>query len=224
MENESSHIKHQFDIWHVTKNIKKKMVKKAKNKSCPELFCWVKAIVNHFWWWFAFCVGAQELKEKWVSIHYQITDQHSCENHDIVKPCDHPDLRFDKTRKWLQVGSSAYIALEKIVTDRNLLNDLRYLCSFSQMGNLEVLHSLYNEFCSKQLNFSMYAMIFRTMTAVLDYNCMVNLPQTATSNNDLRYKQVFSGVFAAGWCVKKTRHYIQEILAEAFFQKQPGKY
>ena len=40
----------QFDVWYVAKNIKKKIVKKAKLKSSSELFDWVKAIVNHFRW------------------------------------------------------------------------------------------------------------------------------------------------------------------------------
>ena len=68
MKKEHPQIKHQFDVWHFAKNIKKKIVKKSKLKSCSELFDWVKAIVNHFWWCCASCGGnAQELKEKWVS-------------------------------------------------------------------------------------------------------------------------------------------------------------
>ena len=68
MKKEHPQIKHQFDVWHFAKNIKKKIVKKAKLKSCSELFDWVKVIVNHFWWCCASCGGnAQELEEKWVS-------------------------------------------------------------------------------------------------------------------------------------------------------------
>ena len=84
---EHAQIKHQFDVWHVAKNIKKKIVKKAKLKSCYELFDWVKAIVNHFWCFCASCGGnAHKLKEKWVSILYYITNQHNnWENHEILK-------------------------------------------------------------------------------------------------------------------------------------------
>ena len=68
MKEEHPQIKHQFHVWHFAKNIKKKIVKKAKLKSCSELFDWVKVIVNHFWWCCASCGGnAQELEEKWVS-------------------------------------------------------------------------------------------------------------------------------------------------------------
>ena len=68
MKKEHPQIKHQFDVWHFAKNIKKKIVNKTKLKSCSELFDWVKVIVNHFWWCCASCGGnAQELEEKWVS-------------------------------------------------------------------------------------------------------------------------------------------------------------
>lgn len=48
MKKEHPQIKHQSHVWRVAKNIKKKIVKKAKLKSCSELFDWIKAIVNHF--------------------------------------------------------------------------------------------------------------------------------------------------------------------------------
>ena len=189
MKEEHPQIKHQFHVWHFAKNIKKKIVKKAKLKSCSELFDWVKAIVNHFWWCCASCGGnAQELKEKWISILYHITNQHSWENHEIFKQCEHPDLSFSKQRKWLHKGSCAYAALEKIKTDKNLLKDLHYLSDFSHTGNLEVYHSLCQKFCQKRLYFSMHGMICRTMIAVLDHNCSANLPQTTTSYGTLRYK------------------------------------
>ena len=99
MKKEHPQIKHQFDVWHVAKNIKKKIVKKAKLKSCSELFDWVKVMVNHFWWRYGSCGGnAQELV---VSILYHITNQHSWENCEIFKQCEHPDLSFSKQRKWL---------------------------------------------------------------------------------------------------------------------------
>ena len=46
MKNNRNDIKHQFDIWHVGKNIKKKLAKKAKN----DLNKWIKSVINHFWW------------------------------------------------------------------------------------------------------------------------------------------------------------------------------
>ena len=37
MKKEHLQIRHQFDVWHVAKNTKKKIVKKAELKSCSEL-------------------------------------------------------------------------------------------------------------------------------------------------------------------------------------------
>ena len=47
--------KHQFDIWHVSKSIKKKLLKAAKRRDCGKLNEWIKSIINHFWWCCATC-------------------------------------------------------------------------------------------------------------------------------------------------------------------------
>ena len=65
-------------------------------------------------------------------------------------------------------------------------------------GNLESYHSLCKKFCPKQMCFSMYGMISRTMIAVLDHNCIAKLPQATTFDGTLRYKQVFSKI-SGGW-------------------------
>ena len=50
MRNEMKDTTHQFDIWHVGRNIKKKLSKAARKKSNSELNNWIKAIINHFPW------------------------------------------------------------------------------------------------------------------------------------------------------------------------------
>ena len=40
---------HQLDIWHRSKNIKTKITKLAKSKTCIELHNWIKALINRFW-------------------------------------------------------------------------------------------------------------------------------------------------------------------------------
>ena len=52
-----SDISHQFDIWHVGKNIKKKLTTKSLKKDCNDLGKWIKSIINHFWWCCATCEG-----------------------------------------------------------------------------------------------------------------------------------------------------------------------
>ena len=41
-------ISHQFDIWHVCKNIKQKLLAASKKKSCQILQLWSQSTQNHF--------------------------------------------------------------------------------------------------------------------------------------------------------------------------------
>ena len=42
-------VRHQFDVWHFAKNMKKRLLKATKKKCYCELGPWIKAITNHFW-------------------------------------------------------------------------------------------------------------------------------------------------------------------------------
>ncbi|XP_035679987.1 uncharacterized protein LOC118418249 [Branchiostoma floridae] len=53
-------IEHQFDIFHVCKNVKKKIFDKAKGRNCAELLQWLKSICNHLWWAVQTCEGNAE--------------------------------------------------------------------------------------------------------------------------------------------------------------------
>lgn len=101
LRKERPDIEHQFDIWHVGKNIKKKLVKAAKRKECSDLNEWIKAIINHFWWCCASCNGnATELKEKWVSILNHVVNVHRWEGSNKFKKCAHKKLtKRDKREK-----------------------------------------------------------------------------------------------------------------------------
>ena len=118
--------------------------------------------------------------------------------------CEHRKLsKMERaTKPFLKLHSAAYVALEKVVKDKYLLNDLKYLTMFSHTGTLEVYHSLYNKYCLKRLHFSYEGMIARSQLAVLDFNSGVGLCQAQTEGGDLRYKQQFSKV-TQSWVVKK---------------------
>ena len=194
MRKEKDKINHQFDVWHVAKNIKKKLAKLCKQKHFEELKPWIKAIFNHFWWSCATCNGnAKELKEKWLSILYHITDRHRWEDCDIFKKCQHKKLA-EKER--------AFTTLERVVKEKSLLSDLKYLTNFNHAGTLEVYHSLYNKYCPKRLHFSYEGMIARSLLAVLYFNAGVGLKQAETKLGELRFKQQFSKV-AQLWVAKK---------------------
>ena len=41
-------IDHQFDVWHASKSIKKKLLAASHIKGCDEIGLWMKSIINHF--------------------------------------------------------------------------------------------------------------------------------------------------------------------------------
>ena len=117
------HILHQFDVWHVGKNIKKKLVKLAKKKSCRSLNQWIKAIINHFRWCCASCEGDPEnLKEKWLSILYHITDRHRWKGFKTFKKCQHKKLtkKERNCKPFLKQSSPAYKTLESVAMGKSL--------------------------------------------------------------------------------------------------------
>ena len=90
MREEQPQIDHQFDIWHVCKNIKHKIINASKKKMCHSLLLWSKSIQNHFWWSCATCNGDGELlKEKWLSILLHIQNIHTFVGNQFYKECGH---------------------------------------------------------------------------------------------------------------------------------------
>ena len=103
---------------------------------------------------------------------------------------------------WLPKRSPAYQALERVVTNKHLLSDLKYITFFNDTGNLEVYHSLDNKYCPTRLDFSYKGMVAKSQLAVMDFNSGVNRKQATTITGDLRYKQSYSKV-TQNWVVKK---------------------
>lgn len=221
LKRERKDINHQFDVWHIGRNIKKKLTKIVKKKSCIDLQPWIKSIINHFWWCCASCEGdLNDLKESWLSILYHITDRHRWKVGKAFKKCKHPKLsKEERSRKpFLSSNSQSFKALEKVVRDKHLIGALSHLTSFNHTGTLEVYHSLYNKFCPKRLHFSYAGMIARSQLAVLDHNSGVSSVHMETKKGDKRYKLQFSKV-TQSWVVKsikspKKRDYIDHLLFE----------
>ena len=61
-----------------------------------------------------------------------------------------------QAKKWLSPKSDAFEALQNIVLDKKVLEDLSYLTKFCHTGVLESYHSLYNKWAPK-------GNIFRTL-------------------------------------------------------------
>ena len=116
-------IKHEFDLWHIVKGIKKKLVA----SKIPELSLWARAIPNHLWYCAATCQGdIQILKEKWTSVLHHITNEHHWTSAEKVTKCDHGAYTKEEAKKrpWLKKTSKAFSKLQGIVLDRQLLKYL----------------------------------------------------------------------------------------------------
>ena len=135
---------------------------------------------------------------------YHITDRHRWEDCDIFKKRQHKKLTKKEraAKPFLKIRSTAFTTLERVVKEKRLLNDLKYLTNFNHIGTLEIYHSLYGKYCSKRLHFSYKGMIVHSQLAVLDFSAGVGLKQAETKLGELRFEQQFSKV-AQSWVAQK---------------------
>lgn len=190
-------IDHQFDLWHFCKNIRKKLLAAAKKKPCALLNDWIKSICNHLWWCCASCEGDETLlREKWTSILFHVQNKHKWSSCTKFHKCTHPIInkKDERNKNWLIPDSDAFIALQKIVLDKNTLKDLKHLTKFSHTGKLEVYHALYNKWIPKSQHFSYLGMVTRSQLAIMDFNSGSDLEQAKTREGKDRHNVVFSKV------------------------------
>ena len=65
MREEYGDIKHEFDLWHIVKNMKKRLLKCQDE----QLIEWSKMVSNHLWYSASTWNGsATKLKERWISV------------------------------------------------------------------------------------------------------------------------------------------------------------
>ena len=140
MREERLEISHQFDIWHVCKNIKQKLSAASKKKSCHILQFWSKSIQNYFWWQCATCYGSDILlNEKWISIIFHIKNIHVFHGHHMYTECGHKVLPEYRNKHLIDPTGEAFDALQRIVLDKNLLNDLNIWFAFRILANLKFI-------------------------------------------------------------------------------------
>lgn len=187
-------IKHQYDVWHMSKWVTKKLSKKAKIKANKDIYLWIKSINNHFWWCVQTCnQDPKVLVSNWVSIIHHISNKHNWKEGKNKMTCRHPPLsRKDKKEiAWLKSGSSAHVAVEEVICNKRFLEDMVKLTEFHHTGNLEVFHSLLLKYAPKRKHFSYRGMVGRTQLAVIDHNINSNRKQATTKSGDQRYQLVF---------------------------------
>ena len=208
MRKKHSGVVHQYDVWHLSKWVVKKLSKKSKKKEFQELSLWIQAVSSHFWWSIATCDGNYDmLIEKWTSIVNHVANKHSWRGAKHFKKCAHHKLsrREMKEKIWLKLGTAAHVALEEVVYNKKLLKDLKLVTEFHHTGNLEVYHSMMLKYCPKRQHFGNDGMVARTQLAALDNNHNCSRKQAVvkhgSSQGSLRYNLVFPKVRKT-WVVK----------------------
>ena len=167
---------HQFDVWHLAKSVKKKLLEASKKKASQDLAPWIQSISNHIWWCADSCGGSADLLvEMWTSLTYHITDQHEWQSGEHFHRCAHPPLEDEDraSKAWLQSGSPAHDALNEIIFAKPLLKDIRLLTRACHTGELEVFHGALLKYCPKRQEFDYLQMQARNQLAVLDHNCNI---------------------------------------------------
>ena len=96
--------------------------------------------------------------------------------------CGHKILPEYRNKQWIDPTSKALDALQRIVLDKHLLNDLKHLVCFSHTGELEIYHALYNKWVPKSLHFSFLGMVCRSQLAAIDFNLGANLELSGREN------------------------------------------
>ena len=234
MREEHSTIDHQFDVWHFTKSVGKKLTAKAKRKNCQDLMPWVKSITNHIWWSAQNCRGNPDiLVEMFQSVTHHICNIHQWTSADLFHACTHQPLTQEQqiTTKWLTPDSEAHRALQEILFDKRLVKDIKQLTQACRTGAIEVYHNVYLKYCPKRLHFRYPAMLARAQLAVLDHNsntgkkhAVVTRPRKGSAKKgEKKYKIVFSKATKT-WIAKQVSEegnytYLWELMVTALQMK-----
>jgi len=216
MKQKYPEIEHQFDIWHLSKNVTKKLHKKALSKHATGLMPWIRCINNHLYYCCESCCGdAQLLKEKWISCIHHVVNRHTF-NGERMTQCEHEET--DDDIDWMTIDSGAHKALKSVVLDRRLLKDIEKLTGFCHTGQLEVYHSMLLKYAPKREHFHFEGMQARLQLAALDHNHNVDRDLAKDKDDNPIVRQVFSKA-RKEWIVrqvydKKQYSYLDEVLTK----------
>ena len=222
LKKERPNIKHNFDVWHMAKSVKKKLSKKAQAKPCAALKPWIHAIITHLWWCAKTSQGnGTECVERWKSIVYHTANIHHWEGCQHFHRCAHPPIpqETERRKQWLKVGSPAHDALKEVAWNKSLLKDIAMLAEFIHTGILEMYHGLMaKKYCHKLHHYSYHGMRARTQLAILDHNHNVGRTQAMTKEGVAKHKFVHPKG-SPGWVAKpqykdKSYQFLHDLMAD----------
>lgn len=179
-------IEHEFDIWHLTKSLMKRL--KTLEKKHPDVFLWKSSINNHLWWSAQTCQGnGKILVEKFLSVLHHISNEHEWETSGEIKRCEHESISEKESNEklWINPLSESFFALKKILTAKDFIKDLEQAKHFVHTGRLESYHNVRLKYMPKRIHLKYNGMYLRSILAILDHNYN-------TGKNIIGDKMVFS--------------------------------
>ncbi|XP_066269490.1 uncharacterized protein [Branchiostoma lanceolatum] len=203
---------HLFDIWHVAKNIKKKLQGLSRTTECQALRPWVSSIINHLYWSVVSTPhGEGELiTDKWTSVVQHIHNRHTGFPGQFPA-CIHEPLEGRELRKpWLPSHTKVSIEVEKVVCRKKLCGDIKRLSPVHQTSSLEAFHSLINHFAPKMYHFCYEGMECRVILAAMHWNENGYRAQHTTGDGKATYSLHYPKH-------KKGGHVVRKVLANASF-------
>ncbi|XP_050064701.1 uncharacterized protein LOC114122846 [Aphis gossypii] len=168
-------IQHEFDIWHLSKSLMKRM--KILDKKYPDAYLWKTSINNHLWWSSKTCKGdGLLLTQKFTSVLKHINNIHEWEENGIIQKCEHETLseEYKNNTLWIHPDSESYNALKKILLAKDFLKDLQHAKHFVHTGRLESYHNVRLKYMPKRIHLKYSGMHMRSILAILDHNSNVN--------------------------------------------------
>ncbi|XP_056013553.1 uncharacterized protein LOC125667203 isoform X1 [Ostrea edulis] len=224
MKKDYPNIHHSHDIWHVAKNLGKKILKVAQKKGNNILLDWCKDIINHFWFSCRRAESYEEFMGIWRSVLHHITDTHEwILSHGGVNHCLHGELgEEERTKPWLSPTKHAHVLkdLAAVVLNKRLLNNVGYYLRFRSTAELEGFHQHILMYCSKRHAYTPPVYRARNRLAALDHNMNSDRPVQKNKDGKIRYHRVFNKKKSGRWTVhamreRKKYEYMSSLLCDA---------
>ncbi|KAH7979006.1 hypothetical protein HPB49_007767 [Dermacentor silvarum] len=131
---------HLFDLWHIAKGLKKKMIALGRLKQHGTVIGWRKTVIRHLYWCAVNSHGNEKLfLARWLSILRHIVNVH--DHPDPLHPsCFHGEM---PERDWLVEGSESFQRLKAILAAPHLLRDLPRASHKAQTCTILFCDSIY---------------------------------------------------------------------------------
>ncbi|XP_059404902.1 uncharacterized protein LOC132140098 isoform X1 [Carassius carassius] len=176
-----------YDVWHVEKGIMRQLENICKLKDCEKLREWLRSIKNHIYWTAASSTTGPERVAKWSSILNHVRDIHTHDDPNFPA-CLHPQKRSRDRNKWLVAGTQAFYKLEKVMTNKQILNEVTKLSPHQQTSYFESFHSVILRFAPKNVVFPFLGMLCRLYLAAFYYNENAGRAQATSSTGHPLFK------------------------------------